>query len=278
MSFNMLNEPISDDENVGLSKKQLLKLKKTNNQAKQGQSNNQAKQTQPNNQAKQSHYLNQPNNKNNKHDKNKSPIKKSEDSHNSEDSEDSEDLEYDPFEEAKKRAQAKILSTAASSNPRLESKLIPESNPDFNLSPRELFKKALSYDDDNQNMLAIKYYILCIKKYLEENKIITMKFIRTVRNAFGNLAILLDIEEIKTDFIEIGYKFGICGGNYNLLQCYAEYSRNKAYLLEYLLISKLEPTSEDFILWKELTEESLFKELSLYNHDILNEKLKLINH
>ena len=150
---------------------------------------------------------------------------------------------YDPFEEAKKRAQAKILSTTTinlnsslESNPRLESKLIPESNPDFNLSPRELFKKALSYDDDNQNMLAIKYYILCIKKYLEENKIITMKFIRTVRNAFGNLAILLDIEEIKTDFIEIGYKFGICGGNYNLLQCYAEYFRNKAYLLEYLLI------------------------------------------
>ena len=285
MSFNMLNEPISDDEQVGLSKKQLLKLKKTNNQAKQPQSNQQ-----PNNQAKQSQSNQQPNNQakqsqpNNKNDKIISPKKDSEKSKKSEDSDESESS-YDPFEEAKKRAQAKILSTTTinlnsslESNPRLESKTMPESNPDFNLSPRELFKKALSYDDDNQNMLAIKYYILCIKKYLEENKIITMKFIRTVRNAFGNLAILLDIEEIKTDFIEIGYKFGICGGNYNLLQCYAEYFRNKAYLLEYLLISKLEPTSEDFILWKELTEESLFKELSLYNHDILNEKLKLINH
>ncbi len=317
----MLNEPISDDEQVGLSKKQLLKLKKANNQAKQSnqQPNNQAKPSQsnqqPNNQAKPSQSIQQPNNQakpsqsNNKNDKFISPKK---DSENSEDSEQSESS-YDPFEEAKKRARAKILTTTKNNicsspepnpkfnpkinpkinlnpspepnpkfNPKINPKInlnpSPEPNPDFNLSPRELFKKAISYDDDNQNKLAIKYYILCIKKYLEENKNITMKFIRTSRNAFGNLAILLDIEEIKTDFIEIGYKFGICGGNSNLLHCYAEYSRNKAYLLEYLLVSKLEPTSEDFILWKELTEESLFKELSLFSHDILNEKLKLINH
>ncbi len=271
----MLNEPISDDENVGLSKKQLLKLKKANNQAKQGPPNNQAKQSQPNQQPNNQAKQPQPNNKN---DKIISPKKDSEKSKKSEDS-DSSESSYDPFEEAKKRARAKILTTTKINlnpspepnpkfNPKFNLNSSPESNPDFNLSPRELFKKAISYDDDNQNMIAIKYYILCIKKYLEENKIITMKFIKTSRNAFGNLAILLDIEEIKTDFIEIGYKFGICGGNYNLLQCYAEYSRNKAYLLEYLIVTKLEPTSEDFILWKELTEESLFKELSLYNHNI----------
>ncbi len=250
MSFNMLNEPISDDENIGLSKKQLVQVKKINNHSHPSQSNN----------------------------KTISPLKDLKDLKEINNSEsDDSGSSYDPFEEAKKRARAKILSTTKIT-PIPISDFNPESNPDFNLSPRELFKKAITFDDDDQNKLAIKYYILCIKKYLEDNKIITMKFIRTARNAFGNLAILLDIEEIKTDFIEIGYKFGICGGNYNLLHCYAEYSRNKAYLLEYLLVSKLEPTSEDFILWKELTEESLFKELSLFNYDILNEKLKLINY